>query len=167
MRKIPDEDFPAYFWSRIEILDNESCWGWKKSLRTAGYGRVYFHRKCFNASRLAYILTYGEINQDVEVCHECDNKKCCNPHHLFLGTHKENMDDAWNKGIIKPPPVAYGTRNTSSKLTEDKVKQIFKLYKSGITKSDIARNFGITKQAVGLVLKRVNWAWVNIGDNNV
>lgn len=162
MRKIKDEDFPNHFWSRVEILDKDSCWEWKSSFRTSGYGRVYWHRKCFNASRVAYILTNGEIDKDKEVCHICDNKKCCNPNHLFLGTHKDNMYDAIEKGLIKNPPILYGKDNTSSKLDENKVKQIFYLHNLGWSKASIGREFNVTKQAISLVLNRTNWAWVKI-----
>jgi HNH endonuclease len=93
----------ATFWKRIQKVEN-GCWLWtgsKSTGRCGGYGNLKFNGKTISAHRLAYILTYGEIPDQQEVCHSCDDRLCCNPAHLFVGTHLENMRDMFKKGRNK------------------------------------------------------------------
>lgn len=74
------------------------CWEWTGSLTPPGYGQVYFNGKNYRAHRLAYFAFNGEFDKSLFVCHKCDNPKCVNPKHLFLGTCKDNTHDSINKG---------------------------------------------------------------------
>lgn len=65
------------------------------------YSMVRHQGKPTNAHRVAYLLARGEITNGLEVCHSCDNTRCINPAHLFLGTHKQNMVDMSAKGRQK------------------------------------------------------------------
>src|SRR5438128_94028 len=87
------------FWSRVPTTqDPKDCWEWVAARDGKGYGNFAVRGKNFVASRLAYILTYGDISTDLYVCHRCDNPPCCNPSHLFLGTPSANQYDAAQKG---------------------------------------------------------------------
>lgn len=74
------------------------CHEWRGSVDESGYGRISVDGKKTGTHRLAYLLAHGEIPDGVEVCHTCDNPPCCNPDHLFLASHRENMLDMSSKG---------------------------------------------------------------------
>lgn len=76
------------------------------------------------AHRYAFEVHVGPIPQGLYVCHTCDNRRCINPEHLFLGTHQDNMDDRERKGRNKVPVNATGSKAHRAKLTEAQVAEI-------------------------------------------
>jgi len=88
------------FTSKIEKTDG--CWIWKAGSRgKTGYGAFKINGKVVDSHRVSYALYKGEIPEKMYVCHTCDNRKCVNPEHLFLGTPKDNWQDGFDKGKIK------------------------------------------------------------------
>lgn len=85
------------------------CWEWQGCVRNPkkpyghiGVGsRLDGTRKSVYAHRLSYEIHIGPIENNLLVCHKCDNPRCINPDHLFLGTHQDNVDDCIKKGRKK------------------------------------------------------------------
>jgi hypothetical protein len=79
------------------------CLEWNKYRLPGGYGRTRYEGRNMLAHRVAWLVAGGEIPEGMCVCHHCDNPACCNPEHMFLGTHKENTEDARSKGRLNVP----------------------------------------------------------------
>lgn len=86
------------FWSNVKVGSPDECWPWMRSCITNGYGQFSKNGKMKTAHRYVYELTHGDIPSGIHICHSCDNPKCCNPAHLWAGTHAENMLDRDTKG---------------------------------------------------------------------
>lgn len=96
------------FWSKVAFTANPNkCWEWQAGKTKYGYGELMIKNKQVYAHRLSWELTYGEIPDGLFVCHKCDNPKCVNPNHLFLGTNLDNVRDMVSKGRNKLPNKSF------------------------------------------------------------
>lgn len=100
------------------------------------------------AHRASYIIHLGEIADDMEVCHSCDNRPCVNPDHLFAGTHLENIQDAAKK------------ERMSNKLTAAEVREIRRLCAGGTKQRAVAAMYSTSPANVSKIIKRQAWAHV-------
>jgi transcriptional regulator len=131
---------------RIKKDDKSGCWIFQGSL-IDGYGQIKVDGKSYRVHRLTYSLFVGEIPSGMIVCHKCDNPPCCNPDHLFIGTHAENIADRVSKGRC-----AKGDALPNHKITEDIRAQIFQLKKDGLTHEQIGAKFSVTHATISRVL---------------
>jgi hypothetical protein len=128
------------------------CWNWTGPLRN-GYGQVCTARsKHVLAHRAAYQLFVGEITDGLYVCHRCDNRRCMNPEHLFLGTALDNAQDMVSKGR-----QASGVK-LATKLTADQARAI---REDGRKYREIAPDYGITFAMVGHIKRGRAWGSVS------
>lgn len=102
--------------------------------------------------RLSYEHFVGPIPDDRYVLHRCDNRPCCNPEHLFLGTYDDNLKD-----MAAKDRSAFGERSGQAKLTEADVLAIYRLYADGMLQREIGERYGITQTAVGLIVNGKRW----------
>ena len=132
------------FWSKVDKRGPDECWEWSAAKTSDGYGRFKknggFGKKYCKAHRAAYELAIGDIPKGLEIDHICRNRACVNPKHLRAVTHKENTR------------AGLGT-----KLTKEDIPKIFRLRSQGHMQKEIARLFGVSRGAIGLILRGKTW----------
>lgn len=154
----------ARFWPKVR--KGPGCWEWTASRNRWGYGRLGVTRRQFAyAHRIAWELENGPIPTGKIVCHRCDNPACVRPDHLFLGTHADNVQDMLSKGRgglrLHPETAARGEQASKAKLKAEQVKEIRRLYRGGgISQRELARRFGVTQNAISMLLHRKSWSHV-------
>jgi len=148
---------------------DEGCMEWTAGKTYQGYGRVGFCGMKFLAPRVAYFLETGIDPGDLCVCHTCDNPKCVNFNHLWLGTNRDNHLDKEMKGRgnqargdshgsrLHPESILRGEYNKNAKLTSADIPSILSDTRS---QSEIARDLGVTQAAISLVKRRKTWSHV-------
>ena len=164
--KIAAKSLSELFWPKVVIAGPDECWNWSAA-RSSGYGslQVYVNRKrrSIRSHVASWELHRGPAQPDLYVLHRCDNRLCCNPSHLFLGTQADNVHDAVSKGRH-----AHGSKASYSTLNEEQVRIIRKQYDSyprgkghpkGIV-NQLASDFGVSKSTICMIAKRRTWRHV-------
>jgi hypothetical protein len=126
------------------------CIRWTGSHNTKGYGSINAGGKTRGAHRVAYEVLVGPIPDGLYVLHHCDNPKCTNPQHLFVGTHADNMADAASKGRLSGS-------GSNQVLTPADVREIRALTDAGVTRAELARRFGVSRSTIIEVVNRQAW----------
>lgn len=134
--------------ARITVQDDGGCWEWSGCVQANGYPRINFERKPQYAHRLSYSVFVGPIKSGMDVCHKCDNRRCVNPDHLFIGTRQDNMTDAVAKGR-----QAKGFSLPQTKLSDKDRQEISIRAKAGDLYKMIAKDFNITKSSAGRIAR--------------
>jgi len=142
------------FWLNVTPDNPNECWEWQSGLNSAGYGQLYYRRQQHKTHRLSYELHYGPIPNGFDVCHKCDNRRCCNPHHLFLGTRSENTLDMYQKGRNR---AVKGEQCHRAKLIESDIPVIRDFYNHGMTQTAIAQKYGVSQPTIRAVVFRKSW----------
>lgn len=141
------------FWRKVEVCGPDECWPWKARLGEHGYGQFKAEDRAVRAHRVAWKLTYGPIPLGLHVLHKCDNRACCNPAHLFLGTQLENIADRHRKGrdahVSRP-----GMLNHRARLTDEAVRQI-RAERRPL--KVIAADHGVSQSLVSMVRNGKRW----------
>jgi len=142
------------FWSKVDVKGNlDECWEWQTHKKWYGIFRI--KNKCFGSHRIAYTLYYGQIPEKMFICHKCDNPSCVNPHHLFLGTQKDNIIDCSNKNrLVDNSGEKCGTHKlTGQEILEIRQKYIPKIY----TQQKLAKEYGVCPSQISLIVNNKRW----------
>lgn len=176
------------FWSGVDkngpIVQEHlgPCWLWKRGLMSGGYGCYAVRRRSAGAHRIAFILIRGHIPHGMQVLHACDIRSCVAPHHLFIGTQRDNVLDMCRKGrqakgdssgarihkdrmargdrhgsVTHPERIVRGERHWKAKLTERNVSDIRSMYNTGYSARVLAIQFGVCISMIRYILNRKCW----------
>jgi len=140
------------------VIKGPDCWDWKFKQKKFTYPRMQFNKKVPRIAihRYSYELYKGPIPEGMWVLHKCDNPRCSNPEHLFLGSSDDNINDMIGK---KRHP--HGEKHGCAKLTEEKVKEI----KSQLSSSSLmalAKKYNVAKKTIVNIKHNRTWKWVKI-----
>lgn len=136
------------FFSRFVKLTN-GCWQWRSHTDKDGYGVLPGAYQNTRAHRLSYEIHYGVIPEGMLVCHKCDNPGCVNPGHLFLGTAKDNAQDALQK-----QRHFVGQKNGRSKIKE---KDIEHIKESKLNGQQLADFYGVNRSTINKIRRGDTW----------
>ncbi len=145
------------FKRHISQPDANGCILWTSTRHRDGYGMIHVKtgKRMALAHRVAYELANGPVPEGMFVCHTCDNRLCVNPSHLFVGTHRENMDDMFSKNR-----EARGEKLPQSKLSESSVISIRTEFANGSTCTELGRKHCVSHSSITNVIRRVTWKHV-------
>lgn len=143
---------------RLAMPDGpDGCHLWTGALRN-GYGKISWNGRTLSTHRLTWELVFGPIPDGMNVLHRCDNPACCNPRHLFLGNHADNMRDREAKDRHNAP---IGSRHGRATLTDDQVREIRRLWSHGVPQTEIAKRLGTNPQRVYSIVHRRTWRHID------
>ncbi len=143
--------------TKIAVGEEGQCWPWVGAYKSYGYGYLRIGDskggkkegvwKDIPAHRAAYMVFHGDIPADMFVLHSCDNRGCCNPAHLRLGTLQENSRDM----------VFRRRGNMIPKLNEDQIREIRKKRSEGKEVHELAEEYGVAKSTIYGVVACYRW----------
>lgn len=148
-----------------KISKTNSCWLWIGPLTNRGYGQFSDSGKRCLAHRYSFrIHKCQEIPSGLYVCHHCDNPRCVNPDHLFLGTNSDNQLDASRKGRLKSRSDAHvrGESHSLSKLTEQQVLYLRSLPSLKGYRKRLALEWGVWEETIADAYHRRSWIHVGL-----
>ena len=146
------------FWSKVDkngpVVRNDlgACWDWlcARSVQRNGYGLFWIganRGRMVQAHRISWELTNGAIPSGLCVCHQCDNPRCVNPAHLFLGSRTDNHLDMVTKRRNKPGGCPRD-KNPHSKLTNAQAQDALTMKALGLSNAEVGRRFGVSRQGI-------------------
>lgn len=132
------------FHSKYFKEPNSGCWLWTSDVDEKGYGRFHHNKKRTPAHRYSWVLENGPIQEGSIICHKCDTPACVNPHHLFLGTSRDNTRDMISKGRDFRPNQK-GDGHGCAKLSS---KDIPSIRLDPRTHKEIAMEYRVSESAI-------------------
>ena len=150
------EQAKEQFWGNVAVRGIDDCWLWtKSSIGHPPHGHLNLNidgqRISMACGQAAWLFHAGFIPDGMEVLHDCNNAMCCNPSHLYPGTHLRNMQDAVEAGSMK------GERNGHARFNAEQVAQIRSLFDGGMRLCEVARAAGMTLKNTWSIAHRKTW----------
>ena len=141
------------FWSKVDVCGLDDCWDWQGSVAHDRYGGfsawIDGKVRSFKSHRFAYAMENGEVSEGTSVLHSCDNRRCCNPGHLWEGTHEDNMQD-----MVDKLRCSHGERHRKTTLTSADVAEI---RSSNECANALAKRFHVHRTTISRIIRRKTW----------
>ena len=140
------------------LVNENGCWEWAGRLDKKGYGVLAtLHKRQAFAHRTAYEVWNGPIEEGLSVCHSCDNPKCINPEHLWLGTQRDNLQDMTRK-----------QRGNTTKLSRDEILEIYSLRRdtdfergeAAVFFTEMTLKYGVSETSIRNIWSGTTWSVV-------
>ncbi len=161
MNNLPNNKIELLYKEQIEpYLDKSGdCWLFTGYLHAKGYGQINVTKKysgipsvSASTHRVAFRHNYKRpIHDSLHVLHTCDVRNCCNPAHLYLGTHQDNMVDRSERNRVNRP---IGSKNPKVKLTE---QDVLGIYLSKDTKKELISHYKVGRSAIERIKQKLSW----------
>ncbi len=130
--------------AKVKVNQTTECWECATA-PNGEYGRIRINGKQHLSHRVSWEVHNGVIPCGMFVCHRCDNPRCINPEHLFLGTHSANMADMSSKGRRRRITAVFGERHGRAKITDAEVESI---RSSGASAKNLALYYGVSDRQI-------------------
>lgn len=151
MRKRTGPVTLAEIFARVTPEPNAGCWLWVGNVSPKGYGQMTVQGRTRGAHRLAFEAVHGPQPSHVCVCHRCDVPSCCNPDHMFPGSHADNAADRGRKARGHRPT---GERNANARLSAADVAAIRASDEPGTV---LAARYGVSRATVSMIRNHKTW----------
>jgi hypothetical protein len=136
------------FWLKVDMSGD--CWEWIAARDSSGYGHIFWHGGVSSSHRISWEMANGPIPKDMCVLHKCDNRRCVNPEHLFIGTRADNNRDRDNKGRTV---ILRGENHGYAKLSDRQVLEIRSRYSAGgVTQKALASLYGVVQSHISTLV---------------
>lgn len=147
------------FWAKVDYSTTPGdCWTWKGGRTADGYGVFAMRRgrKWQNvlATRVSVLLATDADPYPLQVLHRCDNPRCVNPEHLFLGDQRENLRDCYAKGRARN---LHGAQHYNARLTEAQVSTVRQQVRVRGDQARLARELGVSPSTINDIVKHRSW----------
>lgn len=181
----PTEQDIKRYWSYVDVGEPDECWEWQGGRSDNEYGVFWCQNRIVSAHRMGYMIYHEKSPGELLVCHKCDNRPCCNPHHWFLGTPADNQTDMKLKGRsakgeksgahTKPESVrrgkdnhwygvlhtwSLGEKNVNARLTREQIPLIREMVNSGMFMTEVAKLFKVSDVSINNIMNGKTWKHV-------
>lgn len=153
------------FWARVDRKSPAECWEWQGGKNGHGkdsYGVFWARGTRYKAHRFTFEVSCRKLMRGELACHHCDNPSCCNPSHIYAGTHRDNARDCIERGRRN---MERGSDRYNARLNEEKVREIRQLYQKrkvgGMGIDRLSEIYGVGRTMIYAIIKRRRWAHVN------
>jgi len=142
---------------------SNGCWEWIGALTSFDYGAFWLGNETVRAHRFSYELYVGSIPDDLCILHKCNNRRCVNPGHLYLGTYLDNVNDSVKAGThCTNHEINFGDHRTNTKLSRSDIVCIRKMLRDKIKRWLIAWIYQIGYPNISLIATGKTWVEVKI-----
>lgn len=159
-QKYDEDERVKAFWSKVQKQKGDKCWPWLAGPKT-GYGQFWTGLRSVHAHRyMLELMLNRKLKTEEHALHSCDNPRCVNPKHIFLGTNIENIQDKVKKNRHKGwshPNSPKGENHPKAKLSNTDVTKIRRRINEGEILTRIAEDYKVTIQTISFIKRKITW----------